>query len=252
MTYSYALENTLRNETFEESDRWYSHARCAPCYTDNNVLSKFLEVIIPYEGECFIPVLKLSSTIWAIQNWFVSVSPMQPMKLSYPLFVGGTDTKRTADAIIQSINRCSSDLRLSNVKTAKGLDYYGGNGLIFDEHWNPLMLCGFIIELDRSQRNILVKNPICYVAPEVFTNNDLLSKAIIKKIIPFLSIYGVNTPHVFGFESNIILNSLRFNHVPVTIRDIDSYFKSPHVPVDIENLDSSIWEFLSNNIPDLV
>lgn len=253
MTISYALEGSLRNETFSEGgDRWYGTSSITPNYENNAVFSRFLEVVLPYDGECFIPALGLSNTISYIQQWFDSVHPTQPVKLSYPLYVGGNETRRTADSIIQSINRCPSNLRLTNIRTSKGLDYYGGQGLIFDEHWNPLMLCGFIINIDRINRLITVVRPVCHVSPVVFENNDILSKAIVKKVIPYMSMQGVSVPSVFRSSSYLTFNSNRFRNVPVTIEFINDYFTSPVSPNVIENLDSSIWDFLLDNVNDLV
>lgn len=253
MTISYALEGSLRNETFSENgDRWYNNASIAPNYQNNAVFSRFLEVVLPYDGECFIPVLGLSNTISYIQQWFDGVYPTQPVKLSYPLYVGGSETRRTADSIIQSINRCPSNLRLANIKTSKGLDYYGGQGLIFDEHWNPLMLCGFIINIDRINRHITVVRPVCYVSPVVFESNDILSKAIVKKVIPYISMQVVSVPSVFRNSSYLTFSYDRFRNVPVTIEFINDYFISPASPTVIEGLDDSIWDFLSKNVNDLI
>ena len=253
MTISYALENTLRSVLFSEGgERWYNHAQIAPNYQNNTVFSRFLEVVLPYDGECFIPVLGLSNTIGYIQRWFDRVHPTQPVKLSYPLYVGGSDTKRTADSIIQSINMCPSNLRLTNVKTSKGLDYYGGQGLIFDEHWTPLMLCGFIINIDRTNRTIAVVRPVCYVSPIVFELNDILSKAIVKKVIPYVSMHGVSVPSIFRSSGHLTFSSDRFRNVPVTIESINDYFISPVKPNIIDGLDDHIWDFLLENVSDLV
>lgn len=253
MTISYALQYSLRNETFAEvSDGWYGIARIAPNYENNTVFSKFLEVVLPYNGECFIPILGISNTISYIQQWFDRVCPTQPVKLSYPLYVGGIGTKRTADSIIQAINRCPSSSRLANIKTSKGLDYYGGQGLIFDEHWNPLMLCGFIINIDRINKHIIVVRPVCYVSPIVFELNDILSKAIVKKVIPYVSMYGVSVPSILRSSSYLTFDSTRFRNVPVTIKSINDYFISPASPTVIEGLDDSIWDFLSENVIDLI
>lgn len=252
MTLSYALESSLRTFTFSESNGEYPPNPIPPNYENNTVFSKFLEIVLPYDGECFIPVVGLSDTLGYIHQWLESVSPTQSVKISYPLFIGGADTRRTADSIIQSINRCPKSLRLTNIKTSKGLDYYGGQGLIFDEHWNPLMLCGFLINIDRINRHIHVVNPICYVSPKVFENNDILSKAIIKKVIPFISMRGVLVPGVLGGNTPCIYNSSSFTNIPVLVKSVDNYFSSPSRPTDIEGLDNSIWDFLSENANDLI
>lgn len=246
---SYALEFSLRNNTFAEGENhWYNPAPLAINYKNNTVFSKFFEVIIPYNGECFIPVLGLSDTISRIHDWLDSIDPAQSIKLSYPLYVGGEETKKTADSIIQSINRCSRDRRLAHIETCKGLDYYGGQGLIFDELWNPFMVCGFIINVDGINKTMSVVRPVCYVSPTVFVNGDILSKAIIKKIIPYISLHGISVPA----RNRALFNTTEFRNVSVTIAPIKGFIVSPTKPDTIENLDNSIWEFLRKNISDLI
>ena len=253
MTISQALRNTLWLNTFSDGrEEWYNRAQISPNYENNAVFSRFLEIILPYDGECFIPVMGLSGTIDYIQHWFDSAHPTQPVKLSYPLYVGGSETRRTADSIIQSINKCPASLRLSNIKTSKGLDYYGGQGLIFDEYWNPLILCGFTINIDRTNKHITVLKPVCYVSPVVFENNDLLSKAIVKKVIPYISMNGVAVPTIFRIRDYISFSYDRFSNVPVAIEYINDYFTTPARPSIIEGFDDSIWDFLTDNVNDLI
>ena len=250
MVISRALEYSLNNETFAEGPNRYI-PRPPINYEDNTVFSRFFEVVLPYDGECFIPVLGLSNTLRYIRSWLDSVNPTQPVKLSYPLYVGKSETKRTANSIIQSINHCESNLRLTNVETSKGLNYYGGQGLIFNEHWVPFMLCGFIMNIDRTSRTIHIIKPVCYISPVVFESNDLLSKAIIKKVIPYLSIHGVLAPTIFRNYS-VLYNYDSFWHVPISIKYINDYFICPVEPNIIESLDDSIWSFLRENVNDLV
>lgn len=256
---SYALESSLRNNTFAEGENnWYQPASIAVNYQNNTVFSKFFEVIIPYNGECFIPVLGLSETLSHIQDWLDSIDPAQFMKFSYPLYVGGEETRKTADSIIQSINRCSRNRRLAHIKTCKGLDYYGGQGLIFDELWKPLMVCGFIINVNGINKTISIVRPVCYVSPTIFVNGDILSKAIIKKVIPYISLHGISVP----YRDRIPSNTNEFRNVTVTITPIKGFIVSPtkpgtiksldKKPDTIENLDDSIWEFLRKNISDLI
>lgn len=252
MTYPYSLLTSLENEAFQESYGWYPNVNREPCYAENDILSRILKVEVPYEGECFIPVLGFQDTLKVLQEWIALAEPIESIKLSYPLFVGGADSKKTANSIIQSINRCNRTLRLTNIKTSKGLDYYGGNGLIFDEHWNPLMLCGFNIEINRNQGVINVNNPVCYIDTNVFINNDILSKGIIKKVIPILSKYRVSSPSYFTTSSNEVVIPPVFDSVPITVCSIDKYFEIPCKPINVENLDASIWEFLSNSISNII
>ncbi len=256
---SLTLASSIRNDLFAEGENhWYQPASLAVNYQNNTVFSKFFEIVVPYTGECFIPVLGLSETMSNIHQWLESTNPAQAVRFSYPLYVGGEETRKTADSIIQSINRCSRDRRLAQIKTCKGLDYYGGQGLIFDERWNPFMVCGFIINIDGINKAITAVRPVCYVSPIVFTNADILSKAIIKKIIPQISLHGISVP----FRDRTLLNSNEFGNVTVTIAPINGFVISPtkpgtirgldRNPDTIENLDNSIWDFLLKNVNDLV
>lgn len=251
MRISCDLENSLRSIMLERDNVWYNRVQVLPNYQNHTIFQKFLNIVLPYKGECFIPVLGLSKTIEYIQEWFSLDYPAQPVKLSYPLYVGGFDRKSTVDSIIKSITRCPNNLRLSNIKTSKGINYYGGQGLIFNEHWTPLMLCGFIINIDRDNGRINIVKPVCYVSPIVFDSTDLLSKAIIKKIIPYISMNGVSTSRYF-MRDFISLNQDTFNKVSITIEFIDNYFTSPTKPIDIENLDDSIWKFLEEDVSSLI
>lgn len=259
---SYALESSLRYDTFAEgNNNWYPPASITVNYQSNTVFSKFFEVIIPYNGECFIPILGLSDTLSHIQNWLDTIDPTQFIKFSYPLYVGGEETRKTADSIIKSINRCSRNRRLAHIKTCKGLDYYGGQGLIFDELWNPFMVCGFIINVDGINKTMSVVRPVCYVSPTVFVNGDILSKAIVKKVIPYISLHGISVHYTY--RGMIPFNNTNeFRNVTVTIAPIKGFIVSPTKPGTIksldgkpdtiENLDNSIWEFLRKNISDLI
>lgn len=256
---SLALASSIRNSLFAEGgDHWYQPASLTVNYQNNTVFSKFFEIVVPYIGECFIPVLGLSNTISDIRQWLDSTNPAQTMRISYPLYIGGEETRKTADSIIQSINRCSRGRRLAQIKTCKGLDYYGGQGLIFDERWNPFMVCGFIININGVDKTMTIVRPVCYVSPIVFTSGDILSKAIIKKIIPQISIHGISVP----FLDRTLFNSNEFRNVTVTIAPINGFIISPIKPGTIksldgkldtiENLDNSMWDFLLRNVNDLV
>ena len=113
------------------------------------------------------------------------------------------------------------------------------------------MLCGFIMNIDSTSRTIHIIKPVCYISPVVFESNDLLSKAIIKKIIPYLSIHGISVPTIFR-TYNVLYNYNSFWHVPISIKYINDYFICPVEPAIIENLDDSIWSFLRENVNDLV
>lgn len=254
MTLSYALERSLRSESFcDVGQRYYPRISEIPNYTNNGVFSKFLQITLPYDGKCFIPALELSKTIGMINTWFDNVGPTSTITVCYPLYVGGQEFKRTADSILQSINRCPVEFRLSKIQTSKGAIYYGGNGVILDEKFEPLMLLGYEIFIDRVNRRIKFLNPICMVAPNVFENNDMLSKAIVKKVIPFFATNWVEKPSVLR-RNRVYLEvpNNSFDNMPVHVGYLNEYFVSPKAPRKVDTLDDDIYQCLIANVNDLI
>ena len=90
------------------------------------------------------------------------------------------------------------------------------------------------------------------IKQSVFENNDLLSKAIIKKIIPFISSRGIFIPEVILHSPNVYYGSSNFCNIPVTIKPLGEYFRTPLFLNNKEDVSDSIWEFLSTNITDLL
>lgn len=231
---------------FSENGRPGSNVADFPRYENNKLFTRFLNVDLSLNKDCFIPTVGFINTLKNIYKLVDSEMPLPNIKVSYPLCVGGVETRKTADSIIQSINNCSSMLRLRNIKTSKGLDYYGGQGIIFDENWNPMMLCGFIINIDTTNKCVNIVNPICYISPDVFDSNDILSKAIIKKIIPYLGSESISMQSTLR-ESYFVNCDNYYDNIPIRIERIDKFFTCPCSPGNAETLNCQIWEFLERN-----
>lgn len=108
-----------------------------------------------------------------------------------PLLPPTHDIKKTSDSIIgalfrrvgwglNSYRRC-----FKYIDTTKGYGYYGGKGLILTDDYKPLLVCGY--ETISTVTRFEYENPVCLVSPEVFTRDDIVSKCIVKKIIPYYS-----------------------------------------------------------------
>lgn len=265
MTISYSLEDSL-SKLFLETDNWGGRVLGSPyvTYEDHTVFSRFFEITLPYEGDCFIPVVGFARTLAFLSAEIVKTdNSKDPIKISYPLYIGSEQTSKTVDSIFKGFIRCDRSTRLINIKTSKGLDYYGGQGLIFDNSWNPIMMCGFNININRADKCIKFLKPVCFISPDVFTNNDLISKAIAKKIIYYLSVNKLCIPtaliHLRSIasaniaDSTITFDNYAFDNALVVIKNLKEYFIKPtDVKLDSETLDTSIWEFLYNNIDELV
>lgn len=249
MTISNALQQTLEYYLFDNilSTGLIGYRRIFPRYRDNSVFTKFLEVTF-CEGQCFLPCIETNKAISVLREFLHS--DLNSIKITYPLYIESTINKRTADSIIQALYKCSSNYRLTNVKSSKGLNYYGGHGLAFDGNWNPYMMCGFIININKSNGSIAVVKPVCYVSPLVFESNDILAKAIIKKIIPYISKRGIGVPNTIRRGLGYSLQS--FFETPVTVCDLKKYFISPVQPLKANEFNENIWEFLNCNRDDLV
>lgn len=129
----------------------------------------------------------------------------------------------------------------SYVDTRKGYGYYGGNGIILTEDYSPLIICGFEIGPHPNIRYEYV-NAICYVSPRVFTGEDMMSKFIIRHLIPFYSActtqehYDGNGNYVAGKRVKVIISD-----------DIDKLICTP-VETSGNNADDGIYDVLSDNI----
>lgn len=246
MNISTTLMSSLQSLSFDSyhSAGYTSPNSDTPAYTSNNIFCQFLKVIIPYKGKCFIPTVNIKDTLSFIERWFNDTEQMGPMEICVPLYAGGEMRKRTTDSIIRAINNCNRHYRLCSIITKDGLSYYGGNGIVTDGKRNPMMLLGFNVEIDKGNQTISVIEPSCKISPIVFTNKDILSKGIISKIIPFFSTEGVYLPN---FIRNYISYMSSRMPVSITIGSLDNYFVSPEEPGDIEELDTNIWNYLSDN-----
>lgn len=213
-------------------------------YEKNSLFSRFVNTSIYRDKEFFIPVINLDDTIQFICKWAVRDSKEKEVELYYPLYYSTTYTRSTADSIIGTFTDYFDD-RFCKVTTSKDVTFYGGSGAIFDQNWNPLILCGYNIKLSSTAKQAGTENeifesinPVVYVSPCVFTNTDIISKAILKKIIPFLCNNYVNTPtKVYDITHKSI-----HTDITIEVRNLDDYFTSPIATSDLK--DSEVWDIL--------
>ena len=78
----------------------------------------------------------------------------------------------------------NSEYNIKTLKTKFDEIYYGGPGIVFDSYFNILMLLVF-----KVNKEGIILDTYCFVNPSVFVNEKrTLEKAIIKKIVPNISI----------------------------------------------------------------
>lgn len=245
MTISYALSNTIEKLFSEGTTCYYGNGTsdCNFIYESNSLFKLFFETTIK-PGINFIPVLNLFKTITAINEWLQTDGNKEerPLIISMPLYTTKSVKKSGSEQCLRAIANINTlTSRLITVTTPKGTKYYGGGGIILNEFCEPLMLCGYSVFVDLNKTNCKVIQQVCYVAPRVFLSNDMLSKAIIKKCIPFISTNSMN--NTTTRQLNLTPSLPR-----IIIEGIDHHFKTPNsYNQNLENINTDIWDFLNNN-----
>ena len=168
-------------------------------------------------------------------------------QIAMPLYYDDTVIKNTSYAILKYFFRDTSvgGGRLSKVTTVKGEVYYGGNGMIFDQHMEPLVLYTVTVtgmtpitvphRLTRMKTTISALN--VRVSPQVLLKDDMLKKNIISKVIP--SLVSMSFANVRG----VVLDK------PITpkviIEDLSEWIKRPAKVGSPQTFKEDMQEFLS-------
>lgn len=156
--------------------------------------------------------------------------------------------KRTADPIIGYLmgdTPCNRNSTTKGVKTPNGFVYYGCGGFLLDSDFNPLLILGGEYTCVQHHPEHYIRrilNPVCIINPVVFSKEDVISKYIVKKVIPFLSDYKVAE-----YTSDIY----RDKRMKVIISpEISKFVKSPAKPnTDFEE---ELWKIAEENIDEIL
>lgn len=223
----------------------------------NNVFSRSLVVDITGD-DIEIPSIVRAQCENFIRNNLVYNFIQKAERIILPLYTNSNDlNKRTFDSIIKEFFcQVSFNKRLLKVTTAKGETYYGGYGLILDEKFNPLLMCGL------KARKVVTKNnkgiefvsmqyyrTICRVSPVVFAEpNRLINKGIINKLIPLYTTEDIRFPT----SNSGISNSLNSMKVEVVIDDFSKFFITPIAPTPSKCSNDALNKCLNDNIEDIL
>lgn len=223
----------------------------------NNVFSRSLIVDITGD-DIEIPSIVRVPCENSISNNLVYSFIQKTERIILPLYTNSNDlNKRTFDSIIKEFFcQVSFNKRLLKVTTAKGETYYGGCGLILDEKFNPLLMCGLKARkvVTKNDRDIEVVSmqyyrAICHVSPVVFAEpNRLINKGIINKLIPLYTTEDIRFP-----TSNFrISNSPNSMKVEVVIDDFSKFFITPIAPTPSKCSNDTLNKCLNDNIEDIL
>lgn len=226
---------------------------------NNNVFNRFLVTKVGGD-EIEVPAIArihIEQATYDVMSPHIGASRIQTVVL--PLYENSVpQERRTFDSFIgQFFATTDYNRRLQKITSSKGEVYYGGRGLIFDDKYNPLIMCTLKarkqVQEDGTFRMAYFK-PVIYVNPIVFTEPDkLINKGIIKKIIPYYTGGGILFPsamnRLFCIDSE---NNQESRKAMVIIDNPNRFFIKPTMPKPQSCTTESLNECLVNNVDDIL
>lgn len=212
------------------------------CLEEHDILNGYICTDVNHTGSFEVPMAMLPYL-----ETILAQPKIKWKQIAMPLYYGNTVIKNTSDAIIRYffIETLVGDKRLSKVITKKGEVYYGGNGMIFDQHMKPLVLYTATVTgitpvtiargLLRMKATISAFN--VRVSPQVFLKDDMLKKSIISKVIPSLVSKS--------FESVRTVVSGKPITPKVIIEDLSEWIKRPAKVGSPQTFKEDMQKFLS-------
>lgn len=225
---------------------------------NNNVFSKSLVVGITGD-DIEIPSIARVYYESIIRNNLTYSNIEKVEKTILPLYTNSSDqNRRTFNSIMREFFcRVPFSQRLLKVTTNKGETYYGGCGLVLDERFNPLLMCGLrarkvITEGDGGAEvaSMQYYRAVCHISPRVFAEpNKLVNKGIIKKLIPLYTTVNVMFPSSVNTRFTSVPESRK---VEVIIDDFSKFFISPIAPTPSKCSNDALNKCLNDNIEDIL
>lgn len=179
-------------------------------------------------------------------------------ELSVPLIWNSHTSRRTADSILYNLftQVTFSDVnKITRVETPKGYRYYGGPGLILKEDrgiMKPLLLYTHTVKGIFTANNpdgaytLTGLNTVglnLRVAPSVFSDDDMMSKLIVKKLIP-----SICKPLNLGYSADWLLlpGSGRIMTPRVIVEDLSKWILQPVKP-NVATFEQDLKQFYADD-----
>lgn len=212
------------------------------CLEKHDILNGYICTDVNHTGSFEVPMAMLPYL-----ETILAQPKIKWKQIAMPLYYEGTVIKNTSYAIIKWFFRETpvDGKRLSKVITGKGEVYYGGDGMIFDQHMKPLVLYTVTVTgmtfVTIPHRPIRMKATISAlnvrVSPQVLLKDDMLKKSIISKAIPSLV-----------SESFLIIRGVVLDK-PITpkviIEDLSEWIKRPAKVGSPQTFKEDMQKFLS-------
>lgn len=211
------------------------------CLEKHDILNGYICTDVNHTGSFEVPVAMLP---------YLEIILAQPKikwkQIAMPLYYGSTAIKKTSDAIIRWFFRETpvGNKRLSKIMS-KGKVYYGGNGMIFDQHMKPLVLYTVTVTgmtpITVPHRPVRMKTTISAfnvrVSPKVLLKDDMLKKNIISKAIPSLVSESLSVVRGVMLDKPITPK--------VIIEDLSEWIKRPAKVGNPQTFKEDMQKFLS-------
>lgn len=211
------------------------------CLEEHNILNGYICTDINHTGSFEVPI--------AVLPYLEAILTQPKIKwkqIAMPLYYEDTVIRNTSDAIIKYFFRETpvGSKRLSKVTTKKGEVYYGGGGMIFDQHMKPLVLYTATVTgmtsidvIHRLKVEAAISAFNVRVSPQVFLKDNMLKKSIISKAIPSL----VSSKFV-GMREVV---SGKPTTPKIIIEDLSKWIKRPAKVGSLQTFKEDMQRFLS-------
>lgn len=212
------------------------------CLEKHDILNGYICTDVNHTGSFEVPMAMLPYL-----ETILAQPKIKWKQIAMPLYYDDTVIKNTSYAILKYFFRDTpvGNGRLSKVTTGKGEVYYGGSGMIFDQHMKPLVLYTATVtgmtpvtvphRLTRMKTTISALN--VRVSPQVLLKDDMLKKNIISKVIPLL------VSRSFANIRGVVLDK------PITpkviIEDLSEWIKRPAKVGSPQTFKEDMQKFLS-------
>ena len=183
MDFSYNYCTTMSRFSSPDSNIYNFSGADSQSVTDSPVEMKFM---VTKEGGD-IPIMAYNETIRIMREPRMNMEENQFITIVVPLILGDRGkTCSGADTIMKTFTQRYG--RLNKVITPKGEIYYGGNGVVLDKDFNPLI---YVTQTLNFSNNITPKTTV-HVSPAVFTDDvSSLNKSLLKKGIAYYLTHDV-------------------------------------------------------------
>lgn len=212
------------------------------CLEEHDILNGYICTDVNHTGSFEVPMAMLPYL-----ETILAQPKIKWKQIAMPLYYGNTVIKNTPDAIIRYFFReiPGGNKRLSKVRTRKGEVYYGGNGMIFNQHMKPLVLYTAtvtdITSITSVYRTSIMRATISAlnvrVSPQVLLKDDALKKSIVSKAIPSLVSKSFTSIRGQMLDKPITPK--------VVIEDLSEWIKRPAKVGNPQTFEEDMQKFLS-------